>query len=127
MLTKHEDLIHDLAYDFYGKRLATCSSDQRIKVWDLDDVNGWVCTHQWKAHSGPIWHVDWAAPEFGQVIASCSSDRTVCVWEESEGSYFELVTRLMLERRNEILILSVTYDTNLFSSQLQVIMARSGS
>lgn len=87
MLTKHEDLIHDLAYDFYGKRLATCSSDQRIKVWDLDDVNGWVCTHQWKAHSGPIWHVDWAAPEFGQVVASCSSDRTVCVWEESEGTF----------------------------------------
>lgn len=30
----HEDLVHDLAYDFYGRRLATCSSDQRIKVWD---------------------------------------------------------------------------------------------
>ena len=85
MLTKHEDLIHDIAYDFYGKRLATCSSDQHIKVWDLDDVHGWVCTSQWKAHSGPIWRVDWAAPEFGQVIASCSSDRTICVWEESEG------------------------------------------
>lgn len=23
--TKHEDVIHHLAYDFYGKRLATCS------------------------------------------------------------------------------------------------------
>lgn len=84
VLTKHEDLILDIAYDYYGKRLATCSSDQRIKVWDLDDVNGWVCTAQWKAHSGPIWRVDWAAPEFGQVIASCSSDRTVCVWEETD-------------------------------------------
>ena len=87
VLTKHEDLIHDIAYDFYGKRLATCSSDQKIKVWELDDVNGWVCTSQWKAHSGPVWKVDWAAPEFGQVIASCSSDRTVCVWEESEADH----------------------------------------
>lgn len=31
--TDHEDLIHDVAYDFYGKRLATCSSDQTVKVW----------------------------------------------------------------------------------------------
>lgn len=28
----HKDLIHDVAYDFYGKRLATCSSDQSVKV-----------------------------------------------------------------------------------------------
>ena len=30
--TDHEDLIHDVAYDFYGERLATCSSDQTVKV-----------------------------------------------------------------------------------------------
>lgn len=30
----HEELIHDLSYDFYGKRLVTCSSDQHIKVFD---------------------------------------------------------------------------------------------
>lgn len=31
----HADLVHDLAYDYYGQRLATCSSDQVLKVWDL--------------------------------------------------------------------------------------------
>lgn len=30
----HKDLIHDVAYDFYGERLATCSSDQTVKVCD---------------------------------------------------------------------------------------------
>lgn len=29
---EHKDLIHDVAYDFYGRRLATCSSDQSVKV-----------------------------------------------------------------------------------------------
>ena len=29
----HEDLIHDVAYDFYGKRMATCSSDQKVNVF----------------------------------------------------------------------------------------------
>jgi WD40 repeat protein len=38
--TNHVDLIHDLAYDYCGKRLATCSSDQTIKIWDNVD-NEW--------------------------------------------------------------------------------------
>ena len=28
----HKDVIHDVAYDYYGKRMATCSSDQTVKV-----------------------------------------------------------------------------------------------
>lgn len=29
---EHKDLIHDVAYDYYGQRMATCSSDQSVKV-----------------------------------------------------------------------------------------------
>lgn len=32
ILADHKDLIHDVAYDFYGERMATCSSDQYVKV-----------------------------------------------------------------------------------------------
>ena len=32
--TDHKDLIHDVSYDFYGRRMATCSSDQSVKVRD---------------------------------------------------------------------------------------------
>lgn len=32
--TGHSDLIHDAQYDFYGKRVATCSSDRTIKIFD---------------------------------------------------------------------------------------------
>ena len=28
----HKDLIHDITFDFYGRRMATCSSDQSVKV-----------------------------------------------------------------------------------------------
>lgn len=28
----HKDLIHDVAFDFQGRRMATCSSDQTVKV-----------------------------------------------------------------------------------------------
>lgn len=29
---QHKDLIHDVAYNYYGNRMATCSSDQFVKV-----------------------------------------------------------------------------------------------
>jgi nucleoporin SEH1 len=45
--TNHRDLIHDIAYDFYGKRLATCSSDRTIKVWQLSDAGTWQVTADW--------------------------------------------------------------------------------
>lgn len=35
----HKDLIHDVAYDFYGERMATCSSDQYVKVWFVSKQN----------------------------------------------------------------------------------------
>ncbi|KAG2184628.1 hypothetical protein INT43_000541 [Umbelopsis isabellina] len=86
--TDHEDLIHDVSYNYYGKRLVTCSSDQRLKVWDFNETgNGvakWEVNDSWKAHDCSILKVIWANPEFGQVIASCSFDRQVKIWEEQE-------------------------------------------
>ncbi|KAK3884523.1 hypothetical protein Pcinc_011197 [Petrolisthes cinctipes] len=81
---EHKDLVHDVAFDFYGRRMATCSSDQTVKIWDLNDDDGeWVCTASWKTHCGSVWKVTWAHPEFGQIIATCSFDRTAAIWEES--------------------------------------------
>jgi len=82
----HKDLIHDVAYNWHGKRMATCSSDQHVKIWERDEVNKtWICSASWKTHFGSVWKVDWAHPEFGQVIATCSFDRTAAIWEEVAG------------------------------------------
>ncbi|POI31777.1 hypothetical protein CIB84_004472 [Bambusicola thoracicus] len=137
----HRDLIHDVSFDFHGRRMATCSSDQSVKVWDKSENGDWHCTASWKVcinshytvillflfdfcremfsgsgqevteaygisfmltrsnvflrtaafcvilqtHSGSVWRVTWAHPEFGQVLASCSFDRTAAVWEEIVG------------------------------------------
>jgi nucleoporin SEH1 len=49
----HNDLVTDAAYDFYGVRLATCSLDHRIKVWQLDESDGnWTVVADWKVR-GP--------------------------------------------------------------------------
>ncbi|KAG4066899.1 hypothetical protein HA402_009001 [Bradysia odoriphaga] len=80
---EHKDVIHDVVYDYYGQRMATCSSDQTVKVWDPNEKGVWTVTASWKAHSGSVWRVSWAHPEFGQVLATCSFDRTVSIWEET--------------------------------------------
>lgn len=79
---QHKDLIHDVAYNYYGDRMATCSSDQFVKIWDQDEHGSWSLSAAWKAHSGSVWKVTWAHPEYGQVIATCSFDRTASIWEE---------------------------------------------
>lgn len=37
--SEHKDVIHDVLYDYYGQRIATCSSDQTVKVKQNRDKN----------------------------------------------------------------------------------------
>lgn len=84
-ITGHEELIHDIKYDFYGKTVATASSDQHIKVFDLDPAtSSWILNDLWKAHDSLVVKLSWAHPEFSssRILASCSFDRTVKIWQE---------------------------------------------
>lgn len=83
--TGHEELIHDIKYDFYGRHVATASSDQHVKVFDLDTATQtWVLNDLWKAHDSSVVKLSWAHPEFSscRILASCSYDRTVKLWQE---------------------------------------------
>jgi nucleoporin SEH1 len=80
----HEDLIHDISFDYYGSRFATCSSDQKIKVFEISDTD-WTLNDSWKAHDAAILRVCWAHPEYGQLIASSSFDKSVRIFEEQES------------------------------------------
>jgi len=79
----HTSHVHDIAFDFYGKRFCSCSSD-RIRIWDFDEeTKHWSCYDLPRApHQNSVWRLSWAHPEFGQVFASCSEDRMICIWEE---------------------------------------------
>lgn len=83
--SQHSDFVHDMSFDFYGKRLATCSSDRKIKIWE-ELGHEWRLEYEWNAHQASVWKVEWAHPEFGQIVASCSFDRTVSIWED-QGMY----------------------------------------
>ncbi|KDR17793.1 protein SEC13 homolog [Zootermopsis nevadensis] len=79
--TGHEDMIHDAEMDYYGLRLATCSSDHSVKIYDIKNGTQ-TLTADLKGHYGPVWQVAWAHPKYGNLLASCSYDRRVIVWKE---------------------------------------------
>ena len=68
LASPHEAGINDIVFDYYGKRLASCSSDKRIKIYDFNEKNrSWENYDISRAHDGVIWRLSWAHPEFGQV------------------------------------------------------------
>ncbi|XP_065829904.1 protein SEC13 homolog [Oscarella lobularis] len=87
--TSHEDMIHDAQLDYYGRRLATCSSDRSVKIFDVTDGSQTLVADL-RGHEGPVWQVSWAHPKFGNVLASCSYDRKVIIWKETDQDWSKL-------------------------------------
>ncbi|KAK9471292.1 protein transport protein SEC13 [Dipodascopsis tothii] len=75
----HDDMIHDAILDYYGKRLATCSSDKTIKLFDIEGESYRHITTL-KGHEGPVWSLAFAHPKYGTILASASFDGTVLIW-----------------------------------------------
>eukprot|EP00467_Chlorarachnion_reptans_P024118 CAMPEP_0114507884 /NCGR_PEP_ID=MMETSP0109-20121206/12272_1 /TAXON_ID=29199 /ORGANISM="Chlorarachnion reptans, Strain CCCM449" /LENGTH=324 /DNA_ID=CAMNT_0001686715 /DNA_START=325 /DNA_END=1299 /DNA_ORIENTATION=+ len=88
--TGHEEMIHDAQLDFYGKRIATASSDRTIKIFELQGKNKALLA-ELKGHTGPVWQVAWGHPKNGNLLASCSYDRKVCIWQEVSKNQWRCV------------------------------------
>ncbi|XP_064632742.1 protein SEC13 homolog [Lineus longissimus] len=84
--TAHEDMIHDAQMDYYGVRLATCSSDRSVKIFDVKNGQQTLLADL-RGHEGPVWQVAWSHPMFGSLLASCGYDRKVIIWKESGGTW----------------------------------------
>ncbi|RSH91378.1 GTPase-activating protein S13 [Saitozyma podzolica] len=80
--TQHEDMIHDAQLDYYGKRLATCSSDKTIRIFNVVKGEAKGEPAILKGHTAPVWQLAWAHPSFGSILASCSYDGRVFIWKE---------------------------------------------
>lgn len=90
MQSGHADMVHDAQLDYYGRRLATCSSDKTIKIFE---IVGEQHTHiaDLKGHEGPVWQVCWAHPKYGSLLASCSFDHRIIVWKETQDNQWQQV------------------------------------
>ncbi|KAK4986316.1 GTPase-activating protein S13 [Elasticomyces elasticus] len=82
----HDDMIHDAVLDYYGRRLATCSSDKTIKIFEVEGDSHRL-TETLKGHEGAVWCVSWAHPKYGTILASCSYDGKVFIWREQNNQW----------------------------------------
>jgi nucleoporin SEH1 len=79
----HQDLVLAINYNFYGTRMATASSDHRVKVWDRNESTGqWTVTDVWIAHDAEVTDVKWNGPFVGTHLASIGEDGLMKIWEE---------------------------------------------
>ena len=80
------DYIFKVVFDTYGRRMATCSADRLVRLWDLQDSGDWMLVGQWQAHRGAVTSLAFAHPEFGHLLATCGSDHDVMIWEEKTAT-----------------------------------------
>jgi len=88
--TQHEDLVHDAQLDYYGCRLATCSSDRTIKIYNVSETS-YELSATLQGHEGPVWQVSWSHPKFGVLLASCSFDGSIFIHREIRPRDWSLV------------------------------------
>jgi len=84
----HTDLIHDVQIDFYGKTLASASSDRTIQIFEIIKNNHRLLC-KLTGHRGPVWKVSWAHPTYGRVLASCGYDKQVIIWKETGSKWIQ--------------------------------------
>lgn len=82
----HHDLVLATDFNFYGTRMATASSDHRVKVWDRHEGNGqWSVTDVWNAHGAEVTDVKWNGPFVGEHLATIGEDGLLRLWQENVG------------------------------------------
>lgn len=88
--TQHTDMVHDTQFDYYGRFVATASSDRTIKIFSVTQQAGAATGAAREpiatlhGHEGPVWMLSWAHPRFGNALASCSYDHRAIIWKESQ-------------------------------------------
>jgi protein transport protein SEC13 len=71
--------------DYYGRKLATCSSDKTVRIFEIDGDQQRL-VDVLRGHDGPVWQVAWAHPKFGNVLASCGYDGKVVLWRDNASA-----------------------------------------
>jgi WD40 repeat protein len=103
MFTAHTGSVNGIAFSPDGKRLATCSADGSLKVWNIEAAP--KATYSIAAHKGAANAVAFS-PD-GELIATGGVDKTAKLWKPVAGK--PPVTTLS---GHEGPVLSVAFSTN---------------
>ena len=101
--TLHKDLIHDISFNYYGSMLATCSSDQTIKIWKCIDND--------KRRKGKTCHPLFETSEFGE--------KAFCFVEDMNGKDEILLGLIIIILIFLLLVLWLYYQRGVIFMELQ--------
>ncbi|KAE8660167.1 Protein transport protein SEC13-like protein B [Hibiscus syriacus] len=120
-----QDTVHDVAMDFYGKRIATASSDSTIKIVGVSNnthqhlatltghqgpegnQNEWSQAHEFDEHKSSVNSIAWAPLELGLCLACGSSDGNVSVFTSRADGGWD-VSRI--DQAHPVGVTSVSWD-----------------
>ncbi|GAB69135.1 WD domain G-beta repeat domain containing protein [Plasmodium cynomolgi strain B] len=89
--SNHQKAINDCELDYYSKKLATCSSDNTVKIFDVSLSKEPVCVAEMRDHSSAVWKVCWSHPKYGSLLASCSYDKSVIIYKEVHMNKYDII------------------------------------
>ena len=81
---------HDVQIDFFGKTLASASSDRCIRLFEIIK-NSHQLLATLEGHTGPVWKLSWAHPSHGCMLASCGYDCRVIVWRRNMHNQWNIL------------------------------------
>jgi WD40 repeat protein len=87
----HHDLVLAKSFNFYGTRVATASSDHRVRVWNRNEKTGqWNLADSWIAHDAELTDIKWNGPFVGEHIGTIAEDGLLRIWQEdvNEAPHF---------------------------------------
>jgi protein transport protein SEC13 len=104
--------VFDAQFDYYGKRLATGSSDGIIRIYALvadekGEEENLKQIGEAKGHEAAVFKVGWSSPKFGNgLLASSGYDRRVIIWRENRPPVWE---KVYLYEGHELSVNSVAF------------------
>ncbi|EQL00739.1 protein transport protein SEC13 [Ophiocordyceps sinensis CO18] len=113
--TGHDEMIHDAVLDYYGRKLATCSSDRTIKIFEIEGETQRL-VETLKGHEGAVWCVAWAHPKYGNILASAGYDGKVFIWKEQgpQNNQWQRIYDFPLHKASVNIFKDNSFDHSIF-------------
>lgn len=93
-LELHSDWVRDVAWapsvGLPMSRIASCSQDRRVVIWNSDDLSTWTPTVL-NTFDDVVWNVSWSMA--GNILGVSGGDNKVSLWKESNDGVWKCISQ----------------------------------